>query len=63
MREKLAEILNVDGSTGFSTKIRQPYWNDFITEMFDKGGLTRLFDKYMTQEFGKVGIQITRSII
>lgn len=60
MREKLAEILNVDGSTGFSNKIRQPYWDDFIIDMFDRGGLTKLFDKYMKEEFGKVGIIITK---
>ena len=60
MREALADILNVDGSTGFSTKVRQPYWDDFIEEMFDRGGLDNLFDKYIAQEFGKVGIQAVR---
>lgn len=59
MRQQLADILNVDGSTGFSTKIRKPYWDDYIKEMFDQNGLTKLFDVYMRQEFGKQGIIIT----
>jgi hypothetical protein len=60
MRERLAEILNVDGTTGFSNKMRQPYWDIFIKEMFDDGGIEKLFDKYMTEEFRKIGITIIK---
>jgi len=60
MRQQLADILNVDGSTGFSNKIRQPYWDDYIKAMFDQNGLTKLFDVYMRQEIGKHGIMITK---
>jgi hypothetical protein len=60
MRERLADILNVDGSTGFSNKIRHPYWNNFIKEMFNEGGLEKLFDKYMVEEFKKVGLTIIK---
>jgi len=60
MREKLADILNTDGSTGFSNKIRKPYWDNFLNEMFDRGGLEKLFDVYIRQEFGKVGVMITK---
>jgi len=58
MRERLAEILNVDGVTGFSNKSRKPYWDIFIKQMFDDGGIKKLFDKYMKEEFAKIGITI-----
>jgi hypothetical protein len=60
MREQLAEILNVDGTTGFSSKMRKPYWDNFIKEMFDEGGLEKLFDMYMKDEFKKVGLTIIK---
>lgn len=60
MREQLAEILNTNGSTGFSNKVRQPYWDNFISEMFDNNGLEKLFDIYTKQEFMKYGIIVTK---
>jgi len=60
MREKLADILNVSGISGFSNKNREPYWDNFIGDMFDRGGLEKLFDVYMKREFGKHGIAIIK---
>ena len=60
MRERLADILNIDGSTGFSNKIRGPYWDNFIIELFDNGGFEKLFNVYMSEEFGKIGIRVVR---
>ena len=60
MRERLADILNTNGSTGFSNKVREPYWDNFITELFDNGGLEKLFDVYMRQEFNILGIKIIK---
>jgi hypothetical protein len=62
MREVLAEVLNIEGITGFSNKTRHPYWDIFIEEMFDKDGIGKLFDKYMKEEFSKIGINIVRTL-
>ena len=50
MREQLADILNVSGSPGSFTrnKMRQPYWDITINELFNSGGLKSLFDMYFT---------------
>jgi hypothetical protein len=53
VREKLAEILNVDGLAGM--KERQPYWDIFIDDMFQNGKLKRAFDQAMKVEFAKIG--------
>jgi hypothetical protein len=60
-RENLADILNINGVPGIiGNKIRSSYWDIFITDMFDKGGIEKLFDKYTKSEFGKVGISVTK---
>lgn len=56
LREQLADILNTDYDIN---KPRQPYWDIFITDMFD-GGIEKLFDKYTKSEFGKVGISVVK---
>jgi hypothetical protein len=53
MRERLAELLNIDGLSGM--KERQPYWDIFIEDMFQGGKLKRAFDQAMKVEFGKIG--------
>lgn len=47
MRQQLADILNVEGydSGIFGGKLRQPYWDNLIQELFDDGGLDFLFSK------------------
>ena len=57
LRHQLADILNTDYDIN---KPRQPYWDIFITDMFDGGGIEKLFDKYTKSEFGKAGIQVIK---
>jgi hypothetical protein len=60
-RENLADILNINGIPGIiGNKIRSSYWDIFITDMFDKGGIEKLFDKYTKSEFGRLGILVTK---
>jgi len=58
MREKLAEILNIDGETEWMGKPRKPYWDIFIEDMFTNGKLRTYFDQAMREEFSKIGAQI-----
>jgi hypothetical protein len=55
MREKLAEILNVNDQFFYETKPRMPYWDIFIEDEFSNGKIKRYFDKYMREEFTKIG--------
>jgi hypothetical protein len=57
LRQQLADILNTDSDIN---KPRKPYWDIFITDMFDKGGIEKLFDKYTKSEFGNLGILVTK---
>lgn len=57
LRQELADILNTDSDLD---KPRKPYWDIFITEMFDKHGIENLFDKYTKSEFGKIGISVIK---
>ena len=56
LREQLAGILNTDSDIN---KPRKPYWDIFITDMFD-GGIEKLFDKYTKSEFGKLGMTVIK---
>ena len=60
VREQLADILNIDGEAGWMTKARKPYWDIFIKQILDDGGAEKLFDRYMSEEFGKIGIRVVR---
>lgn len=57
LRERLADILNTDYDLN---KPRKPYWDIFITDMFDGGGIEKLFDKYTKSEFGKLGVPVRK---
>jgi len=62
MRKALAEVLNVDGSTGFSSKQRKPYWDITIKQLFDEGKLIKFLDQHMKENFAKVGLQVRKKI-
>jgi hypothetical protein len=52
MREKLADILNVDGydrENAFGGKLRKPYWDNFIDDMFSGAGSAGELD-YLFQQ-------------
>ena len=55
MRQRLAEILNVDDQFFYETKPRLPYWDIFIEDEFSNGKIKRYFDQYMREEFAKIG--------
>jgi len=57
LRQQLADILNTDYDIN---KPRQPYWDIFINDMFDGGGIEKLFDKYTREEFGKMGMTVIK---
>lgn len=55
LRKDLADILNVDGideQNAWGGKLRKPYWNNFIDELFGQKKIIQMFD----EEFAQFGI-------